>query len=142
MKQLSAARFFAEKVHGPLARIIVEDDVTEADLMAPEFWSHIASRLRRFQRVEVLNECGRWLSEVCVADCGRVWARVVVMWTVSLEGASSDEADPRSAYKIEYRAPDHYRIKRISDGAVVEKGFTTKRDAEVRLDSYLKALAA
>lgn len=144
MKQLSVSRFYPEKVQGALARAVVEDDVTDADLVAPEFWAHVAARLRRFQRVEVLNEAGRWVGEVCVADCGRVWARVVVVFMVNLEAPAEGtrDADPRAGYRIEFRAHERFRIRRMSDDAIIESGLATKRDAEARLDNYLKAVAA
>lgn len=142
MKQLGVSRWAMEGVAGPLARATVEDGTTPEEFLRPEFWSHVSAGMRRFQEIQILDECGQWMAHAIVADCGRNWARVVLDRVTSLAGEEIETEDPKRAFKIEYRAHERYRIRRLADNAIVASGIASKKDADRQLDEHLKALAA
>lgn len=145
MKQLNVTRWAPEGVYGHLARATLEEGTTPEDFLRPEFWAHVSIKMRRLQKFELVDECEAWIAEAYVAECGRNWARVVVAAAgmTILVGESHDIGeDPRAAYKVEYRAHDKFRIRRLSDNAIIDRGIDNKRAAELRLDAHLKALAA
>lgn len=143
MKQLNVTRWAPERVAGPHPRATVEEGTRPEDCMAPEYWAHVAMKMRRYMQFEILDECGEWIARAYVADCGRNWARIVIDNVVSLAGETPNVGgDPRAAYKVEYRAQDKWRIRRLSDNAIIERHMESKLIAERRLDGHLTALAA
>lgn len=143
MKMLNVTRWSPEGVAGPHARATVEEGTQPEDMMRPEYWAHVAAKMRRFQAFEIVDECGEWIARAYVAECGRNWARIVIDGVTMLAGEAPDVGpDPREAFKVEYRAHQKYRIRRLEDGAIIAEGIETKAEAHKRLDEHMKALAA
>lgn len=114
--------------------------VTFEDTLNPEYWTHIASRLRPLAKICVFPEDGSWEAELRVRSVGTQWAKVhpirhEVMPVVPAP-AQSD------AFAVDWGGPVlKYRIRRVSDGANVETGFVDKAAAYTALTELMKRAA-
>lgn len=99
-------------------------------VLKPEYWAHVASTLRIGDKVEIECEDGSWEMELKVADVGvqSVKMRVKQRWEWTDEESSlANDDDPQYIYEF---VPAHkWRVKRVSDGAIVQKHIQDKGDA-------------
>ncbi len=59
--------------------------------LKPEYWAHVAAKLRPHTRIEAVSEDNSWFAEMIVMSCGPNWAKVKVLRFVPLEDASADQ---------------------------------------------------
>ena len=111
-----------------------------ADVLEPEYWVHIASRLRPFDRIEVVPEDGSYFAELFVQDAGRLWAKVVEPRFVSFE--TIEKNDPLNGYEIKWRGSAKWGVVRLSDNTAMKDGFSSKGEAEKYIRAHVKALAS
>lgn len=108
------------------------------DVVAPEYWAHIAQKMRPYDHVEVRAEDGSWVAQMLVLGCDRNWAKVQVLNKFDLTNvklAFSNEA------KVvpEWSGPQtKWRAKRVSDGAIVSNSqvFEKKDDCIAWIRTY------
>lgn len=106
----------------------------------PEFLSHVASRLRPYDRIEVFAEDGSYFAELIVRAAGRQFARLSELRFVALEALRA-EADTR--FSVIYSGPHlKHTVLRVRDKAVLKNGFDTAEDAHGWLAANVKSLAA
>ena len=139
-----------------------EPGTTIKDVLKPGFWTHVSSKLRKGDRIEVVPTDGEWFVELYVKTSNKVETFVAVMREVVLseqvaktnEKARKDAADIKSGKKKDTtreELPDYYvkfaggakwRVMRKEGNAVLQEGIATKELAQQWLDSYLKDIAA
>ncbi len=121
----------------------VEMGVTREDIKDPGFWSHVASQLRPYDRMEVRCDDGTFFAEYLVIACERTYAKVKELSWVSL--TSKDVAqtqEDREEFSYKYRGPHSmHSIIRKSDNKVMVEHKATKEDAMKWLSEYKQTIA-
>jgi hypothetical protein len=120
----------------------VPEGVTADDVQQPEFWAHVATKLRRMDMIEVLAEDESYYAELLVMDAGVGFAKVKMLRFVELE-AAGESTEANSAFKIEWKGiAKKYSVIRKSDSVTLRDGFTKKFDAETWVRGHASAMAS
>lgn len=130
--------------------------VTPAHVMHPDFWQHVAERLRLNDRIEIVGQNFDMDLRVVGIDPRKLWAQVRCLRLCSTDGVevpgaqtftdagiASGAPDP-DGFIVEWGGPVHkWRIVHGRD--LIAKGFTSKEEAQealLTLKSAHKARAA
>ncbi len=109
------------------------------DLLAPEYWAHVATQLRVRDRIEVWADDASWIAEYTVLEAGRNYAKLHMLWTQPLS-SPMDMAEAQSPYEIVFRGPHaKWSVVRRSDKAVVHDGEEQRDGAAHWVRERLKA---
>lgn len=115
----------------------------QADVLKPEFWAHVAERLRPCDQVELIPEDMSFYMRVIVTSTENQAANVALLEFVELQ-AETIVAQDNDEYIVAWGGvSDRYRVIRKSDGAVLSRGNQTKQLAIKYIQSIKpKKLAA
>jgi hypothetical protein len=123
----------------------IENGVTFDEVVKPEFWAHVAAKLKANDHIEVVAENGEYFGELLVIDSGRLWAKVAVLRFVELAAQEVPAAlltSAASGYRVEYKGPTlKHVVIRLSDNQIVQEGIPRKNEAELWVAEHVKALA-
>ncbi|HEX6992380.1 MAG TPA: hypothetical protein VF151_10860 [Gemmatimonadales bacterium] len=114
------------------------------DLLKPEYWAHVSSKMRAWDRIEVRAYDGTWFAELIVLEAGRSWARVHMLGAIRLTttDVARTMADRQGQYEISFRGPQGlWSVIRKSDKEVMHEGEATEGGALDWLNERLKAEA-
>lgn len=100
----------AETVRRNLS-VTPETGITLSDVMKPEYWAHVAARLNRADRIEVVAEDFAWTADLIVADRGRTWAKMLV-----LRQSAHGEDDLSAGEKRRNTQRENYTVKPAMGG--------------------------
>lgn len=143
-RKLIVPRFKNAEFERVIYQACPENGVTFEDVCQPEFWSHVAEKLKPMDRIEVLAEDGSYFAELLVVDAGRLFAKVAVLRFVELASLDvpEDLASTLAEFKVEFKGPTlKHCVIRQSDKQVVQEGIQRKADAEAWIREHLKAIA-
>lgn len=118
---------------------MVDVDVTLADILEPEFWTHAAKGLRQYDRIEIVSVDGRFFCEVLVLSARDSTAIVKQISYVDFVKAEQDapKKEEVKLYTIQYKGNiNKHSVIRNADKVVLKDGFDTKAQAQDWLDSY------
>lgn len=126
-------------------RHIVPPEVPFEAVLRPEFWAHVAPKLRPQDEIVVSTEDGSWRAELVVR-----WVRRLAVGVSPLhykDFAEEEAAQPAEArdsgFDVEWGGPSHkWRVVRKSDRAVVKKSLETQAQAEQWVKNHQVAQAA
>jgi len=100
------------------------------DLLAPEYWQHVARQLRPGHEIRVVAEDRTFWSHLFVREVGKMQAKVSVISSVQFDPVESEDDD--ADYTVKWRSPkSFYGVFRKSDGECLEDKFQTKEAAHV-----------
>lgn len=116
---------------------------TPEQVLNPDYWAHVAARLRPLDRIEVRPEDLSFLMDLVVVSANRLQARVVQLSLATTDPVQPEEMEspPDAEHEVKWggvRA--RFRIIRLHDKSVVRDGFETKAAAEQYLAEHIKAL--
>lgn len=155
--QLDAARYaLAEQVRNTHA-VTVEAGLTRAQIVHPDFWGHIAARLRPYDRIEVRCDDGATFAELLVLSAERTFARVrVLAWhdlttkdvaktqagvKEPVESPEGEGTDPLKAYQVKnFGAHLKWCVVRLSDAERIREREPSKTAAEAWLADYVRVI--
>jgi hypothetical protein len=113
-----------------------EEGTSIEDVLDPEYFSHMASQMQQFDRIEVRMETGEWVAELIVKAVGRNWVSCHLIVEHQLE-VVSDAPAATIKHDVMWRGQHHkWCVKRKSDGEVLQAGMASKDDAETWLKNY------
>lgn len=120
----------------------VEQGVTRKDILMPEFWSHVASQLRPYDRLEVRVDDGTYFSELLVLSCDRTWAKLKELSYHSLTTQDVSQTQAEMAkFEVKWNGPSNkFVVIRKSDKAIIKKHME-KDEAVTFLNGYLETIA-
>jgi hypothetical protein len=105
-----------------------EADVTLKELLAPEYWAHVAKALKPGAKVEVLPESKSWFAELLVRSSTDNSVELVVLKHIEFDAPTvADDGEP---YEVKHRGGAGWSVIRKSDKAVVFEKGQSKLDAE------------
>lgn len=116
-----------------------EAGTTTDDVLKPDYWSHVAPRMRPYDHVEVRAEDGTWVMNLLVTGCDRNWARVVQVGDV-IKLTTADVAQSQAVsgkYKVEWKGPHHkHAVIRLSDQQMISNGHENRAQATAWMLDY------
>src|SRR5262245_31403523 len=118
----------------------IVDGTPFEEILAPDYWSHVAARLKVGDEIRAFAEDGSWLARLLVRDRGYIWAKVAVLERHVFPplGESGREA---AEFAVEYRGRlQKHAVVRVATGALVLSGFASEGDARTAMSEYVKAL--
>lgn len=121
--------------------VVAEDGVSLDDLLRPEYWAHVATKLRKFDIIEVLPEDGSFFVELIVLQVGIGYAKVMLLREVGLE---ADEVLPDAdGVIVKWKGPHRkWAVIRTTDGQILRDGHEDKAAAALWAQGYAQTIAA
>ena len=118
---------------------------TPIDLMRPEYWAHVAEKMKVWDKIEIRANDGAWYAEVVVVDVSRQWARINPLLVVDLttKDVSMSQAaamNKAAQYTVVHRG-EHckWSVVRNSDMQVVHEFEETQAGAMAWMTDRQKA---
>ena len=131
--KLDVARFALDEQVNQDWTATVEVGTTLHDVLQPEFLANVSSRLRPYDRIRIRVDTGEWYSELLVLSCGRVWAKLIPIFTLDLttQDVETSQADAADRYLIQYRGPHlKFCVIRRTDKAPIKEQLENKAEAQ------------
>lgn len=116
----------------------VEAGVTLDDCLAPEFWMHVADKLRPSDKIFVYAADQSFYAELLALSVNRVEARVALIHHVDLSKATNGEelGAELAKYDVSWAGPaNKFRIVHKASKDVVKDGFDNEAAARTWLIS-------
>lgn len=109
-----------------------EPGTTLEDMLAPEYWSHVAKSLKPGSRIEVTPEDGSWFAELYVRRASANAALVVVLRAYDFEAKmlGATPAPDHADFTVKFRGGAGWSVVRNSDKAIMFEGGKTREEAE------------
>jgi hypothetical protein len=102
------------------------------DLLRPDFYSHIAARVRKNHRFEVLHEDGNYFAELIVTSASKLGIKVAFLREIDLRDLEATVVD-QSEFYPKFRGPRKWSILRTSDNSLVDENIDTESLAKQRI---------
>lgn len=134
--QLNPSRFHGAEYKQNVWVVNAPEEVKREDLTRPDFWSHIASQLRRNDEIKVFAEDGSYFAHILVMGADRTWANVRELAFHKLTREDITEA-VSDDYDVKLRGPKRWSVIRKSDREVLQENMHTKDDAERWLSHHI-----
>lgn len=116
------------------------------ELLKPEYWAHVAHKLRPQTIIKVTPEDGSYWAELLVLSCDRLWAKVFVMRNYDLQAVAADPASIATladGFEVQWKGPTKKHVViRKSDSTILQEGIQQKADAQLWLTEHVKTVAA
>lgn len=110
---------------------VAPNGVSLESAIEPEFWTHVARGIKRYDRIELRAEDDTWWADLLVVKAERLALHVRVVATLDLSGAEqgiTEDGVPKG-YQVSWGGPTHkFRVTRKSDSAILAHGMS-KEDA-------------
>ena len=103
-----------------------EPGTTLDEMLAPEFWAHVAKTLKPGDRIEVTAGDNEWFAELMVRSTTANEAKVFLMRQVSFATPQAESGE----VEIKHRGRAGWSVVRKSDKAIQFEGGETRADAE------------
>lgn len=142
VEQLNPIRMKEGQYERTVWVITAHENTFPDDLSAPEYWSHVATKLRPWDRIEARANDGTWYAELLVLEAGRNWARAQLLNVTKLSttDVAMSQVNSLSPYEIKYRGPhSQWSVIRKVDREVVHDGEATQGGAVNWLNERMKA---
>lgn len=109
-------------------------DTTFEDVVRPEYWVHVARRLRPLDEIVIVSEDASWYARLLVVGSAGNNVRVKAIEYVDF---SATEVKTPPGYEIKYAGRiARFRVTRKTDGHVLQEGLQTREDAEAWLATF------
>lgn len=117
-----------------------EEGTTPNDVLDPQYWAFVSPHLKPYDHIEVRLETGEWVMQLLVLKSERTYARVHLLHKHDLADPNEDIPLPQR-HEVKWGGPQHkFRVIRIADGAVLEKGFENQGEAATWLRNYERSI--
>lgn len=113
------------------------------DIIEPDFWKHVAAKLRPYDTIHVLAEDGSWYARLLVVSADRLWAKVYKLEFHDLTSASKNRPQTQEEeYDVTWTAFGKFAVQKKGNEGLppLKDGFQTKLEAFTWLDGHLKTL--
>ena len=140
---LDPSRFTLDEHANQNWTLTVEQNTTLDDVLKPEFLANVANRLHPYDRIRVRIDTGEWYAELLVVQCGRVWAKIVPLFTIDLVEKMDEEVEGEAfdQFIIQFRGPHlKFCVVRKIDKEPIKDKLDSKVEAQQWLANYTRAL--
>ncbi|GLI92994.1 hypothetical protein [Methylocystis echinoides] len=128
-KRLLANRFSLAEMRRQQFLATVPDHVTIDDVLVPEFWVHVAAKVRPYDEIIVGRDDCTWRLSLVVADVWSGGVKVVELSRVELVGALEKSTEEANGLRVQWRGPNARWSVMDAAGQVLHSGFANKDDA-------------
>jgi hypothetical protein len=102
---------------------------TVEDVLDPQYLAHLAPKIERYSRIEVLVESGEWMLDLLVMGVGRNWVKTRLLKKHELEPVA-ETLETAERYTVEYKgAHRKHAVIRKADQQVIQDGFPNRVEA-------------
>lgn len=108
---------------------------TKDEITKPEFWVHVAGKLKVGDRIEVSPESGEWLAEIIVRATG---AGGPVVHLLHFHAFQAEDLPESKDYEVKFGGAAKWRVIRKADRHVLVEGLQTREAAEAWLANNSK----
>ena len=137
--QLSPTRMKSAEYERVVYVVTVPVGTNKDDMENPAFWSHVAMKLKPWDRLEVRCDDGAFFAEYLILACDRLWAKVKELSFVELNAKETELTDV-SEYKIQWKGPHlKFCVIRTKDGGMLKERME-KDEASLWLKEYLNTV--
>jgi hypothetical protein len=120
--------------------VVVDPDVTQADLVRPSFWAHHTQHLRRDDEVTAKAADGSFRAVLIVRAVGPKDALMHVVYFAQLEAVSPDALDVPSGYTIDWAGDiAKFRVRRGKE--TLREKLESRAAASTWLRSHLQSMS-
>lgn len=106
MTQLHPTRFTLAEYRNVTYTVEPEQGTPFEAVLKPEYWAHVAQKLRVWDRIMVRAEDGTYWGELLVINCGHLYARVHVLKKVELGADATKPLEVLPAgYEVKFQGP-------------------------------------
>lgn len=99
------------------------------EMLKPEYWAHVARKMKVGDRIEVDAEERTWFAELYVRGVSAAAVSVAVLRHIEFNKPDSEEAGEAEC-SAKHAGRGVWRVIRNADKAIVQDGFQTKEAAE------------
>lgn len=127
VESLDAARFKSAEYERVAYVVTAHENTVPSDLLKPEYWAHVAAKLRSYDRIEARANDETWYAEYLVVKAGSNWANVIMLdaWPLTSQDVIESVASASSALEAQWRGPhSKWSVIRKSDKAVLKEGMS------------------
>lgn len=120
-----------------------EYGVTVDDMLKPDFWAHVAQKLRPWDKIEARAEDGAYFVEFVVLDAAKTWAKVALVNTPTVfkENVGPSDISIDDKYIAQWKGPQRkWIVVRKVDKASLKEELATKSDAIRWISEHEKAM--
>ena len=136
--QLQEARMAQAEFQRNVWSITVADDVTVEDMLEPEFWAHVCTKLQRGDHIEANPKDLNWYAEFIVLGKDKLWAKVIQKGeTLFLFNPTEGSPDPK--FTVKFNPRKQWRVLRDAD--VMSEDHPSKEAAQKWLKAHKKEIA-
>lgn len=119
--------------------VTAEEGTPFEAVLDPQFFAHIAPKLRMYDEIRVTTDEGAYYARLLVLATGQTWAKVAKLEYIDLAGKSDATADPMSPYFVKFRGPVlKWSMLRRADDAVIKEGMENRGEAERYMADYVR----
>lgn len=106
------------------------------EVLKPEYWTHVAKRMKRGDVIEVFAEDGSYYAELLVVNCGDQWASVKTKGHMSLKAKT---AVKRPDYETKWKGEQAlWSVIRTKDSKLMQDKFPTEDQAREWIEQHIK----
>lgn len=144
MTKLTASRFKQAEFARQHFEVIPEAGTPFEEVLTPDFWTHIAAKLKPADIIDVLAEDMTYEARLRVLAADRLWARVAVVYKTDFaEQTVGKGVEVPAETEVTWAGPHaKYRVVRVADKSTLRDGFATKPEAIRWAQDHAKAMAA
>jgi len=110
--------------------------VTVKDLLKPDYWAHVARRMRAGDRVEAVPDDRHYFAEFFVLAASSNWAKLVLLREVTI--IEDNEKIETEGFMIAFAGAHKWRVTRGEE--ILSKGHDDKDSATKWLAENMKEL--
>lgn len=114
----------------------IEKGHTVDDLKNPDYWGHIAGKLRPYDHIWFASEDGSLYGLARVIAVASTWAKVQIVFEAHSDPMEVDPTPERGLYKVDHIGTG-WRVIHRDTGKVVKGELTRREDAEAAIDEIV-----
>lgn len=122
--------------------ITAEEGTIPDDVLNPDYYAHVAAKLRPYDHIEIRANDGTWLAQLLVLDVSRLWAKVhrLHLHTLTTVDVSQSNLERALPYYVQHKGPhDKWVVIRRSDSQAVSTGHGTPEEAHNWMVNRIRA---
>lgn len=117
-------------------RVTPEEGTTLEEVLAPDYWAHVAGRMHVGDKVEIFPDGGAYYAECLVVSCSRLHAKLVVLLEKQFHAPTKVAKDAKKEpLVVEFKGPQRkWSVIRTKDLEIVKEQFASKEEATAWLE--------
>lgn len=141
--KLSANRFALAEHQRNIWRVALDEGVDIKETLESSFWTHVASKLRAGDLIELLPEDGAWFATLIVRDADRIWAKVEVLSQTKFGATTAAPESVAAGYDVQWKGPVRkFVVVRVADKQPMSEQHGTREAASAWLVAHTRQAAA